>query len=441
MRAERSVALAVMLVSGACRGRPLAAPAAAWQPGATEQAALLVLDGDGKSKLVCLPGPQQPRPLFPELAPEQPAPRQILDVGWRRGAMAAVRTAEGSAPAGSTDDELVLLTTNTEPRRLAKAGRAARFSPDGAALAYQTAQRDDGGRLEPPTSYVLDLATERLTRLDGFADPRWEAEGRYLRGTYLRSEPQPGQPPSAPRWTWLRARWDRQSGASQVVGPGSAQIPAPIGAAVAWSEGSRNDSGVAPRQGPCSVFLRPLGGVRHSVVGDFCSGVADDRGVRWSPDGQLLAFAHPQLMPGQRAPGTVVVDVVGIAGGRYRALSDLDAKVGPAALPIATGSGSVWFDWAPSQRFLAVQDGENALRVYDFQSASIASLGKGTNPTWSPGGAYLLILAQGRAAHGQAADGAHPAKNAVLLSGLPPAAPVDLGPARDARWLPAKACH
>jgi hypothetical protein len=74
--------------------------------------------------------------------------------------------------------------------------------------------------------------------------------------------------------------------------------------------------------------------------------------------------------------------------------------------------------------------------VYDFQAQGIVSLGKGRSPLWSPGGGYLLLLADGPAA---VTDGAS-ATHAFALPGVEPAARMDLGPARDARWLPPQAC-
>ena len=142
-------------------------------------------------------------------------------------------------------------------------------------------------------------------------------------------------------------------------------------------------------------------------------------------DGRWLAFPHPGRLPGQRQPGGFIVDVVGVEGGRYPALSALHARSRPEQLAIATAPGSVWFDWSPSGRFLALHDGASDLRVYDFETHGIAGLGKGQRPMWSPGGAYLLILAAGQA---------------VVLSGVAEAARIDLGPVRDARWLPAQAC-
>jgi hypothetical protein len=436
----RALALAVILV--ACRGRMPLSPTVDWKPrpGARpEVAALLLLDKDGMAKVVCLPRRTGERQPFPGVALGK-----ILDVGWNRGPMVAGLAAASDDADQSTVDQLVLLDPHSGPRRLAKGVRAARFSPDTAALAYEVAPlRNGGASVVPPTSHVLDLATGNSTEIGAFADPLWEADGRHLRATRLRTASEerratPGQ------WTSLRVRWDRASGMVTIDGPGSAQLPAPVGESVAWSAEQR--SLVAPRQ--CFVLLRPQGGVRHSIVGRFCAGSADDRGVRWSPDGRWLAFPHPGPVPGQQKPGEFFVDVVGVEGGRYPALSELQARARPEQLAIAAGPGTVWFDWSPSGRFLALHDGSSDLHVYDFETHGSAFLGKGQRPRWSPGGAYLLILEAGQAA---ATVGVSPSQgsqdpdrlvlHAFVLSGVDPAARIDLGLVRDARWLPTQACE
>jgi hypothetical protein len=417
-------------------------PTVDWKPAAgarAEMAALLLLDKDGKAKVVCLPGHTQARPLFPGVALGR-----ILDVGWKGGPMVAGWAADPDGADQSSDDELVLLEPQGGPRRLAKGVRAARFSPDGAALAYEVAQpgnRGPGGM--PPTSYVVELATGNVAKLDALADPLWAADGKHLCATRLRTASEE-RGARAVHWTSLRVRWDRESGSVTVDGPGSAQIPAPLGEGVAWSENPR--SAVAPSS--CAVVLSRRGGVRHSVVGRFCMGIADDRAVRWSPDGRWLAFPHPGPAPGEGRPRGFFVDVVGIEGGRYPALSALHARARPEQLAIVPAPGSVWFDWSPSGRFLALHDGASDLRVYDFEAHGTASLGKGQRPMWSPGGAYLLILAAGPVAAtngiapsqpNQDAEGS--AQEAFVLAGVAPAARIDLGLVRDARWLPAQACE
>jgi hypothetical protein len=172
--------------------------------------------------------------------------------------------------------------------------------------------------------------------------------------------------------------------------------------------------------------------VPHSIVGPFCMGRADDRGVRWSPDGKWLAF--PRAAPGSRdtKPEGFIIDVVSVEGGRLPALSALYGRVKADQLGIAAAPGSVWFDWSPSGRFLAMHDGASDLRVYDFEAHGIAFLGKGRRPLWSPGGAYLFIEAPLR----QDAEVAE----AFVLSGVAPTARLEIGRVRDARWLPAQAC-
>jgi hypothetical protein len=177
-------------------------------------------------------------------------------------------------------------------------------------------------------------------------------------------------------------------------------------------------------------------------------GVSDDRGARWSPDGQWLAFPHPDPVSDQRKPEGFFVDVVGVEGGRYPALSALRARARPEQLAVATAPGTVWFDWSPSGRFLALHDGMRDLRVYDFEAHGTAFLGKGQKPMWSPAGAYLLILAAGQVAEidgisrsQRSQDAEATALEAFVLPGVAPAARIDLGLVRDARWLPAQVCE
>jgi hypothetical protein len=382
-----------------------------WQPASgarPEAAALLVLDKDGLAKLACLPERAPARQLFPGIALQR-----ILDARWQGGAMVAAWAVAADDHPGASG-ELVLLLPHDSPRRLAKGVRTARFTPDGTALAYEVARP---GASEAGESYVLELATGRVTELAASVDPLWEADGKHLRVTRLRPV---GEEPRAP--TSLRARWDRESGDTTIDGPGSAQIPAPLGSGVAWSESQRSPT--APSD--CTVLLLPRGGVPHSVVGRFCQGIADDRAVRWSPDGQWLAFPHPGRPAGQ----PFFVDVVSARGGRSPALSALHAKARPDQIAIAAGAGSVWLDWSPSGRFLAMHDHASELRVYDFAAQAVARLGKGQRPMWSPGGAYLLMR--------EAASEGSAAAAFVLLS---PAARIDLGLVWDAGWLPARACE
>jgi hypothetical protein len=416
---SRSSLLALAVMLGGCRARTPPAPMVEWNPGPSaraETAALLLLDKDGMTKVACLPGgTRRPYSSF--------ALRRILDVGWKGSALVAGVAAEPGGGDSDLGDRLVLLRPNASPRKLAKDVLTARFSPDAAALAYEITTSSVAPA--SATSYVLDLSTDKLTKLDRFADPLWEADGKHLRGTVLRpADGERGSPNTT--WVSLRARWDRESGNTSIDGRGSAQIPAPAGEGVAWSEDQR--SAAAPES--CAVLLRRRGGVRHSIVGRFCMGVPDDRAVRWSPDGRWLAFPHPGPVPGLRRPGGFFVDVVGIEGGRYPALSAVQSHARPEELAIATAPGSVWFDWSPSGRFVALGDGARDLFVYDFEAHALALLGKGERPLWSPRGTYLLV---------QRADEA--ARQAILLTGVAPAARIDLGPVQDARWLPPQVCE
>jgi WD40-like Beta Propeller Repeat len=393
------------------------------EPGArAEAAALLVLDQNGTPSLVCLPSRRQVRLPF-----SQVALRRILDVSWKDGPMVAGWASGSDNAKQSSGGELVLLSAHSDSRVVAQRVRTARFSPDGSALAYEVAElQKDGASVAPAMSYVLELATGKLAELGASADPLWEADSKHLRVTGLRTANEERE--AAPgHWTSLRARWDRESGIVEAYGRGSAQIPAPTGTAVAWSADQRIT--VAPSH--CVVLLGRSGMVPHSIVGPFCMGRADDRGVRWSPDGKWLAFPREGPVHDTKPRG-LIIDVVSVEGGRFPALSALYGRVNADQLAIATAPGSVWFDWSPSGRFLAMNDGASDLRVYDFEAQGIAFLGKGQRPLWSPGGAYLFIVASLR----QDAEVAQ----ASVLSGVAPTARIDLGQVRDARWLPAQAC-
>jgi hypothetical protein len=79
---------------------------------------------------------------------------------------------------------------------------------------------------------------------------------------------------------------------------------------------------------------------------------------------------------------------------------------------------------------VAVQDGAGDLRLYDFEAQGIAVLGKGEKPQWSPGGAYLMM----------ASDGPDGTSHVFVLTGTAATSRIDLGPGRDARWLPFNVC-
>ena len=94
-----------------------------------------------------------------------------------------------------------------------------------------------------------------------------------------------------------------------------------------------------------------------------------------------------------------------------------------------------------------MQDGASDLYVYDFEAYGTAVLGKGQRPMWSPGGAYLLVQAAGQvtvtngiAPSQRSQDAEGSALEAFVLPGSAPAARIDLGLVRDARWLPAQVC-
>lgn len=370
----------------------------------------MLVDVAGGAQVRCLPGGKPARALFPGVEI-----REVLDVAWWNDApvLAAVLAGGGTEPRASS---LALLVPGAAPRAVAEAVRAARFSPSGDALVIEIVARPvtpAGDAADGNESLVLELGSGRVSRLGSLVDPRWEASGQHLRATRRMGD-------ARAHGSSVRARWHRRDQKTEVWGRGSAQLPAPAGTAVAWSE----DAWTGDARSHCAVRLG-TGGHQHPIVGPFCGGVADERGVRWSPDGRWLAFPRPGPVPGERRTGTHFIDVVGVEGGRDPKLSALFARVGPAAAAIAGPPGGLWLDWAPSGRFLAVQDGAGELRVYDLAAGGISRLGAGRAPTFSPEGGYLLV---------------HADERAFVLPGASHAARVDLGAVTSARWLPAAAC-
>jgi hypothetical protein len=400
----------------------------------------VLVAGDGQAKQLCLPERGNPRDLYPGAKL-----LGILDATWKDGnpTLAALIVPPG-APRAAVDGDLVLLAPGVPPRRLAKGVRTARFSPGGDALLFQTAKRQHvggGAVVAVGSSHLLELASGEIVDLGETVDALWEADGQHVRATRMTSAIEDRRSHTSVRWTSMRIRWDRESRTATTLGRGSAQIPAPRGAAVAWSE----DEATALAPSHCAVRLGMGGGPQHPIAGPFCMGIADDRGVRWSPDGLWLAFPRPGPLPGEDPPGSFFIDVVGIWGGRHPAWSALLAEADRKQAAIADQPGTASMDWSPSQRFLALQDAAGDLRVYDLESHAISWLGKGESPRWSPGGGYLLISQPTRAPTspaGAAAQG-HPTNvpvHAVVLPGGTRAASIDLGPVRDSRWLPAAAC-
>jgi hypothetical protein len=268
-----------VLVLCACRGRtrpdhPDAAATAA--PRVTpvikvEKAALLLVDREGAAKLPCLPAPSTRRELFSGVKL-----LQALDVVWRDGRIEVAALVADSRRRSEDVDQLVLLASDAPPRVLATGARPARFSPYGDALAFETARREHlGGGVvtQVRSSHVLDLGSGEPVELVGVVDPWWEADGKHLRANRLSKRIEDRGHATGVRWDSLRVRWDRQTRTLETWRRGSAQLPAPSGTAVAWSEDQA--SALAPSH--CAVRLGRAGH-QHPIVGPFCMGIADDRG-------------------------------------------------------------------------------------------------------------------------------------------------------------------
>jgi WD40-like Beta Propeller Repeat len=384
-------------------------------------AALLLIGSAGTAKVVCLPDPQHQHVLDPQFKIAA-----VLDARYKNGRVLVVGRVERLT--GDVAD-LALFVEGTPARVLGKVGGEARFSPDASALLFQasTSERNHSG------AYVLDWASGERDDLGDVEAPVWESDGMHVRA-FRRLGDAAGR-----ATTSMRMRWDRSTKTWSQVGPGAAQVPAPFGSAMAWSADPMGSAG----RPSCAVRIAARGH-QHPIVGPFCNGIADDRSVRWSPDGRWLAFVRPGPNLGGGKQAAFFVDVVGIEGGRHPDLSALIAAVETEQLGVRPGPGALWMDWSPSQRYLVLEDGAGVVRQYDLKARTVSFFGVGHHPTFSPGDNYLLLLATPPAF---LLDGGPPPQESgdnsarsVLVRSTSSGASVVLEPARDARWLSAEAC-
>jgi hypothetical protein len=426
-----------LLVTWGCKERKVAPPPRVVKPVSPtvatrmESAALLVVDGHGTASIVCLPDEAKPSSLFPgiEIA-------ALLDLTSYQGSLwvaALIGPLVGPSPRPS--GTLMLLSPDKPPRRLGNDVRYARFSPTGDALVFESVTRSHvgGGIIGLRSkSRWFDLVSGNVGEVGDFADPRWEADGRHVRATQLltRLREQRGQVRA--RISANRIRYDRNSKSATVVGPGSSQVPAPRGNAVVLSD-EPEVSGLTER---CSGRLEDGVGGTFAVAGTFCQGWADERELRWSPDGRYLAFPAFPSTP-ENVMGTdhgLFIDIVSVSGERHPALPALLAQRqhDPAEQTRTSARRFTWLDWAPSAERLAVEDSDNEVWLYDLVQLNVAKVVQGRQPVWSPGGDYLVLLSP-QATHDQ------PREAMVLVRGSA-GSKISLGVVRDVHWLAPGTC-
>ena len=143
------------------------------------------------------------------------------------------------------------------------------------------------------TTKLVDLRSGAVTTAGELVDPRWEAGGKSVLATRLDPKLEDAPRSVNLRWGVSRIRWDRRSRTASILGQGDAQIPAPVSDAIAWRDAAeRPPLPGSPTGDRCALTVGGAGGTHaFPVEGRLCLGSADDRSVRFSPDGQWLAFA------------------------------------------------------------------------------------------------------------------------------------------------------
>lgn len=369
----------------------------------------------------------------------------VLDAVWLTNGLHVAATLAGRT---DTPGTLALLGPDGAWRRLDPGIRGARFSVEANALLFEaTAPKHIGGGLavSASTVKVVDLSTGAVTTIGGLADPRWEAEGKAVLATKL--DRQLEETPRAPRVhsRVSRVRWERRSGSTSVLGQGDAQIPSPRSDAIAWRDAAeRPEMPAYPAGDRCALKVGTASAAHEfSVEGPLCLGSADDRSIRFSPDGKWLAFSS---FDGPVPRGTVPVGdgrsdppmflrIVSPAGGvhpaaeRVRVL-DIEARqVAKKVDPASMRRGYRWLDWSPASTAIAAEDSDGAILIFDLAAGTRTLAGKGRAPTYDEQGEHVLVIMP-----------TGTGEEAVVIHREAGDKRESLGRVRDARWLARSAC-
>jgi hypothetical protein len=410
--------------------------------GDVQSAALLLTDVEGRMRIRCLHGPgEREVPTRTKASIEG-----LLDAVWLADGLHVAANVAGRA---GVSGPLAVLGPNGAWRRLDSGVRFARFSAEASAMLFEVvAPRYVGGGIAVAgsTTKVVDLRGGAVTMVGELVDPRWEVEGKSVLATRLDPKLEDAPPSVNLRWGVSRVRWDRRSRTASILGQGDAQIPSPLSDAIAWRDAAeRSPLPGSPAGDRCALTVGGAGGTHaFAVEGRLCLGYADDRSVRFSPDGRWLAFAS---FDGPAPTGAVpagdgksdppmFLRIVSPSGDAHPAAANVrarDIEVRGSAKnldPASMRGGYRWLDWSPGSTAIVAEGPDGAIAIFDLTAGTRTPEGTGRTPTFDGRGEHLLVMTPTGAGeealiiHREAADKRE-----------------SLGRVRDARWLSTSACE
>jgi hypothetical protein len=406
-------------------------------------AALLLTDGAGNLRIKCLHG----RGDRAVSGGSRVVIESVLDAIWLADGLHVAANVSGRDGAPSA---LALLGPDGVWKQLDPGVKVARFSREANALVFEVvSRRHVGGGIVAgvSTTKLVDLSNGAVKTVGELADPRWEADGKSILATRLDRKVDERARRLHVRWQVSRVRWLRSSQSISVLGQGDAQIPSPRNDAIAWRDATERPAlPNYPSGDRCALTVGAAGVTRvFPVEGRLCLGSADDRAVRFSPDGKWLAFASFE----GPVPAT---EAVPVGDGKsdppmFLRLVSPDGRAHPAAQsvrahelearrsekgldPASMRGGYRWLDWSPASTAIVAEGPEGALSLFDLTTGVRSTAGVGRAPTFDPRGDHVLVL--GTTGSGEEALVIHREKGDQRET---------LGRVRDARWLATSACE
>jgi hypothetical protein len=406
-------------------------------------AALLLTDVEGRMRIRCLHGSDEREVSGGTKAFVE----SVLDASWLADGLHVVANVSGRHGAPST---LTLFGPDGASQRFDSGVKEARFSGEANALLFEavTPRHVGGGNVaDISTTKLVDLSNGALTTVGDLADPRWEADGKSILATRLDRRLEETPTTLYLRWRVSRVRWERSSQSTSVLGQGDAQIPSRRVGAIAWRDAAERPAmHASPAGDRCALTVGTPGGMHaFSVEGRLCFGFADDRAIRFSPDGKWLAFASfdgPVPASGtvpvgdEKSDPPMFLRLVAPSGGAHPAAQsvrarDIEARLSDKEVdPASLRGGYRWLDWSPSSTAIVAEGPDGAVSIFDLTAGTRSAAGVGRAPTFDPGGDHVLIMrttTSGEEAlviHREAGDQRE-----------------TLGRVRDARWLATRACE